>query len=231
MSDEVLTRRQALGAVAGLFSVTVLSCRDKGSKQPVAIGDSSEGTPMATVPTPTLGWEVVASGNAGPGVRSRHGLVYDRRANAAVLFGGVVWTPDWDLQADTWELHGRKWTRIQTSEAPPARHRGAMVYLDNRERSLLFGGQGVTNDILGDTWTYTNHNWQRVKVGAVRPSPRCGHCMAFDEQAGVAVLFGGIDVRMNSLGDTWVFDGTFWKEVRDRLPPLAATRPSLMTRI
>jgi hypothetical protein len=43
--------------------------------------------------------------------------------------------------------------------------------------------------------------------------------MAFDEQAGVAVLFGGIDAKMNSLGDTWLFDGTSWKEVRGRNPP------------
>lgn len=105
-----------------------------------------------------------------------------------MLFGGVVWTPEWNLQADTWELHGRKWSRIRTSEAPPPRHRGAMGYLDNRGLTLLFGGQGKTNDILGDTWTYAARRWQQVSPGATSPPPRCGHCMAFDEQAGVAVL-------------------------------------------
>jgi hypothetical protein len=139
--------------------------------------------------------------------------------NAAVLFGGVVWGPDWNLQADTWELHGRKWIQIDTSKTPPARHRGAMVYLDNRERSLLFGGQRETGDFLGDTWTYAGQNWQRVMEGRVRPMPRCGHCMAFDERVGVAVLFGGIDKRQNSLGDTWLFDGTLWTEVRGSAPP------------
>jgi Galactose oxidase, central domain len=219
MSDGVFTRRHALGVIAGLFGMSVLGCRDKRGGKPVRTGDSSEGTPMVAGPAPTLGWEVIASGNAGPGVRSRHGLVYDRSTSAAVLFGGVVWTPDWNLQADTWELHGRKWARIRTSEAPPARHRGAMVYLDNRGQTLLFGGQGETNDLLGDTWTYAARRWQRVRPGTVTPPPRCGHCMAFDEQAGVAVLFGGIDARMNSLGDTWVFDGSSWKEVRGSAPP------------
>jgi hypothetical protein len=43
--------------------------------------------------------------------------------------------------------------------------------------------------------------------------------MAFDEQAGVAVLFGGVDAAMKSLGDTWLFDGTSWKKVRGTNPP------------
>jgi Galactose oxidase, central domain len=174
---------------------------------------------MAAAPIPALGWEVIASGAAGPGVRSRHGLVYDRAAKAAVLFGGVVWTPDWSLRADTWELRGRKWARVRTAATPPARHRGAMVYLDSRERSLLFGGQGDTNDFLADTWTYAGQAWQRVKAGPAGPPPRCGHCMAFDERAGAAVLFGGIDAGMNSLGDTWVSDGNSWREVRGPAPP------------
>jgi Galactose oxidase, central domain len=221
MSDRVVTRRQAIEAVTVLFSVTVLGCRDNGSEKPGRIGASVEETTVNRVPTPTLGWEVIASGNSGPGKRSRHGLIYDRSMKAAVLFGGVVWTPDWNLQADTWELHGREWTRIETSETPPARHRGAMAYLDNREQSLLFGGQGVTNDILGDTWTYSGRRWRRVRPAAVPPPPRCGHCMAFDEQAGVAVLFGGIDAKLNSLGDTWVFEGNSWKEVRSTTSPPA----------
>jgi hypothetical protein len=42
--------------------------------------------------------------------------------------------------------------------------------------------------------------------------------MAFDERAGVAVLFGGIGAKRESLGDTWLFDGTSWTEVRGKSP-------------
>src|SRR5438270_805038 len=82
----------------------------------------------------------------------------------------------------------------------------------------LFGGQGRTNDLLGDTWTYASRQWRQLRPRTAPPA-RCGHCMAFDEQAGVAVLFGGIDGRMNSLGDTWVFDGDSWRETRGSGPP------------
>jgi hypothetical protein len=94
-----------------------------------------------------------------------------------------------------------------------------MVYHDKREQSLLFGGQGVTNDILGDTWTYSGRRWRQVRPGVLSPPPRCGHCMAFDEQAGIAVLYGGIGAKLNSLDDTWVFNGSSWMEVRGIGPP------------
>src|SRR5438105_2011060 len=113
MSDRAITRRQALEATAAVFLAAGLSgCRGRRL-------DRARG------PVPTLGWEVIAGGDDGPGPRSRHGLVYDRAANAALLFGGVVWAGGGRLQADTWELRGRQWTRIDTPEPPPARHRGA----------------------------------------------------------------------------------------------------------
>lgn len=174
---------------------------------------------MSRDPAPALGWEVIASGKAGPGPRSRHGLVYDRTAKAAVLFGGIVWGAPARLLADTWELHDRTWTRIATPEAPSARHRGAMVYLDSRELSLLFGGQNAAGDFLGDTWTYSSRRWRRVQPRGMAPSPRCGHAMAFDEQSGAAVLFGGIKPDDTPLGDTWLFDGAAWQPVSGSSPP------------
>jgi hypothetical protein len=164
-----------------------------------------------------LGWEEIASGSDGPGKRSRHGLVYDRSAKAAVLFGGVVWGPRWRLQSDTWELRDGDWERVRTSEAPPARHRGAMVYLDSKEQSVLFGGEGEQS-LLGDTWSYSGRRWRKVPGGKAAPAPRCGHAMAYDEGAAAAVLFGGVGADMNSFGDTWLFDGSSWEQIRGMGP-------------
>jgi hypothetical protein len=152
-------------------------------------------------------------------MRSRHGLVYDKSQQAAVLFGGMVWGPRPGMKSDTWELHGLQWFQIDQPESPPARHRGAMVYLENRNQSLLFGGQAKNLSMLGDTWLYSKRQWHRIQTGAVRPSPRCGHSLAFDESAGVAVLFGGIDPDDNPLGDTWIFTGATWTRIRVAGPP------------
>ncbi len=68
--------------------------------------------------------------------------------------------------------------------------------------------------MLGDTWTYANRRWRRWKRWwGRRPEPRCGHAMAFDEEAGQTVLFGGIARGDRTLGDTWVFQGGSWREV------------------
>ena len=174
---------------------------------------------MTADSVPTLGWEVIASGDAGPGVRSRHGLAFDRAANRVVLFGGIVWSPEWTLPADTWELRGRRWLRVRTGDTPPGRHRGAMAYLDAQKQTLLFGGQGEANNFLGDTWTYVDQRWRRVRPGAPAPSPRCGHSLAYDETASVAVLFGGVDAAYNSRNDTWLFDGRSWEQVHGKAPP------------
>ncbi len=168
-----------------------------------------------------FGWEVVASGDDGPGLRSRHCLAYDPGARATVLFGGIVWHEGGALRADTWELRGGEWSRVECREPPPARHRGAMIYDARRGACVLFGGQESLGGLLRDTWTYADRRWQQWRPGwwAARPSARCGHCLAFDEAAGEAVLFGGIGGFDRPLGDTWVFDGDSWREVPGPAPP------------
>lgn len=181
---------------------------------------------MVMKPAPKFNWQVIAAGDAGPGPRSRHGLVYDRSDRAAVLFGGVVWSSE-ALQNDTWELRGKEWTEVLTPESPPPRHRGAMVYLDSMEETLLFGGQGRRNVFLDDTWLYSEQEWTRFaprrswfsRSEVTTPSPRCGHSLTYDEKKGVAVLYGGIDPQDEPLGDTWLFDGEGWQELDIPGPP------------
>jgi hypothetical protein len=96
-----------------------------------------------------------------------------------------------------------------------------MVYDAGRGYSVLFGGQGSAGDLLGDTWTYENWRWRRWRTGwwRRRPPPRCGHSLAFDEEAGAAILFGGIDRNDNPMGDTWAFNGVSWQPIRGPAPP------------
>lgn len=214
MHIPTLTRRQTLHLATAALGSALVGC---GGRPEPGVPQQPE-TPLPPLePPPALGWQPLVQGNAGPGPRSRHGLVYDRNAKVAVLFGGVVWEGEGSLQGDTWELRNRTWTRIATPTTPPARHRGAMTYLDSRAHSLLFGGQAGNGDFLGDTWTYAAQNWQRVPGPA--PAPRCGHCLAFDEQADVAILFGGIAPNDKPRGDTWLFDGTAWKQAGGKGPP------------
>jgi hypothetical protein len=97
-----------------------------------------------------------------------------------------------------------------------------MVYDARRGQAVLFGGQGTQGNtwpILGDTWTYANRRWRQWKPGTgPQPEPRFGHVLAFDEESGMTVLFGGAAGVDRSLGDTWLFDGSSWRRVRGPAP-------------
>jgi hypothetical protein len=174
---------------------------------------------MANNAPVTFTWRVVATGGESPGPRSRHGLVFDREAKAIVLVGGIIWDEHETLRSDTWEFRDGHWSQVEAA-GPPARHRGAMVYDSRRGCSVLFGGQGNRNDFLGDTWTYADRRWRQWRAWwGRRPAPRCGHSLAFDDEAGVTVLFGGVDRTQKSRGDTWLFDGGSWRPVEGPAPP------------
>ncbi|HVX13540.1 MAG TPA: kelch repeat-containing protein [Pirellulales bacterium] len=165
-------------------------------------------------------WTVIAAGDDGPGPRSRHGFAHDRQAMATVLVGGIVWERG-ELCSDTWELDEGGWHRIDGSPLPPARHRGGMVYDSHRGCCVLFGGQASNWSMLGDTWLYANRRWHQPRRGwfVSRPAPRCGHSLAFDEEEGVVVPFGGIAQGDRSLDDTWLFDGSKWRRIDGDAPP------------
>lgn len=176
---------------------------------------------MAVKAPLVFAWKPIASGEQGPGARSRHCFAYDRRAKATVLFGGIVWADGGTTLSDTWEFRKSQWFRIESQKHPPERHRGAMAYDARRGQLVLFGGhriQGKTGIFLGDTWTYADERWSPKETGA-GPAPRCGHVMAFNEESGMIVLFGGVDRNDRSLGDTWLFDGGSWRQVPGKGPP------------
>ncbi len=170
-----------------------------------------------------LGWQAVEM-NHNPGPRSRHGLVYDSAEESIVLFGGVDWGTG-ECQSDTWILKRSKWKKVRSDQTPPCRHRGAMVFDSERGFTVLFGGQ--TQDrtgwpMLNDTWTWQDGSWWlQPHRGWFWKSPahRCGHAMAFDEELGATVLFGGINVHDQPLGDTWIYDGATWSQVKGEGPP------------
>ena len=167
-------------------------------------------------PTAPYYWNTVATGSAGPGLRSRHCLAYDAGSGTTVLFGGIERRGSGNIVADGWELRKGSWSRLSSPGEPPARHRGAMVSDSQRGYAVMFGGQRDDLAMLGDTWTFTNRQWRQAAGG---PTPRCAHVMAFDEEAGVAVVFGGVSKSQRPLGDTWVFDGSRWQQIMGPAPP------------
>jgi cysteine-rich repeat protein len=155
----------------------------------------------------------VALGNERPSPRTFGAFAYDLGRRSAVLFGGST-----DTGApldDTTEWDGKRWRAAPSATSPSNRYAHTMAYDAARNQLVVFSG--VNNQ--ADTWVRDDGGWRQV-VTAHAPPSRDYAGMAYDSAHKQIVLFGGFStVTELALDDTWVWDGTDWREVT---PP---TRP------
>jgi cysteine-rich repeat protein len=105
------------------------------------------------------------------------------------------------------------WFNLQSSFVFP-RMSLAMAYDGARGRVVLFGGDWGSFSPSNDTWEWDGATWRQLALRATTlPPPRRGHVMAYDAARRVVVLFGGQAPTLGLLDDTWIWDGTTWKDV------------------
>ncbi|MGE3173170.1 MAG: kelch repeat-containing protein [Planctomycetota bacterium] len=155
-----------------------------------------------------VSWTKVSNGNAPIG-RYGHASCFDRPSGRTVLVGGVERFGA--ALGDSWEWDGARFTE-RTGFTPTARSFGAMACAGPSGPSVLFGGRSATSSPMSDTWYFGASGWtQGPQVVVPNPPPRYGHAMAWDEDRGRIVMFGG---RGSSglLADTWEWNSaTAWQ--------------------
>ncbi|MBE0670732.1 MAG: hypothetical protein IH588_09100 [Anaerolineales bacterium] len=109
------------------------------------------------------------------------------------------------------------WVRLQPDHSPGRRANAGIAHDLARQRIVMFGG---ISDWLGGKFLYENSTWEWEGSDWIEmhpetvPLPRAGHMMAYDEKRGVVVMFGGEDKSGKYVfSDTWIWDGTDWKEI------------------
>ncbi|MFB9279594.1 S-layer homology domain-containing protein [Cohnella cellulosilytica] len=60
---------------------------------------------------------------------------------------------------------------------------------------------------------YSQPPWKEVDHSSPGPEARFASAMAYDEDSGNTLLFGGVDVNHDDLDDTWMWDGRNWTDV------------------
>jgi hypothetical protein len=169
-------------------------------------------------------WELITV--EGPGPREAAGMAYDAGRGNVVLFGGAQ---NGVMMNDTWEWDGREW--IQSSlEGPDARFPAGFVYDEVNQNLVLFGGHKYDDTgfiIYGDTWAWNGTSWEFITSDG--PTERDGARAVFDPLAQNVFLFGGAEITTNvrNMNDTWIWDGTRWKEVQNAMAPLARVHPAM----
>lgn len=60
---------------------------------------------------------------------------------------------------------------------------------------------------------YSQPPWKEVDQSSPGPVARFASAMAYDEDSGSTLLFGGVDINYDDLDDTWMWDGQRWTDV------------------
>lgn len=108
-----------------------------------------------------------------------------------------------------------QWQPLTPDHLPGPRSGAAIAYDTQRQRAILFGGNGAWNgkewEYDNSTWEWDGKDWKQINT-PVSPSGRTLHAMAYDESRHKVVMYGGQNAG-GYLADLWEYDGTTWKRL------------------
>lgn len=160
-----------------------------------------------------------------PPARFHQAMAWSPEHNAVVMTGGQRWLNGTStIFNDTWKWTGTDWVQLTpTGTLPPERAAASMVWSQDLQGLVMFGGQRFLV-LRNDMWLLKNNVWsQLVANGAAGAPPvRSTAAMSYSEANGHIVLFGGLaGTSSNGLcpnvgcayrGDTWVYDNGAWTQ-------------------
>lgn len=151
----------------------------------------------------TLSPDVTALPFLGPPPRHHAGMVYFPPRQSVVLFGGV--DSNGALLADTWELDPASGAWTARAGTGPAARQATLVYDPMLKRLVLAGGAGANGQPISDLWSYDANGTWTQEPGNRGGGNRTGAGITITD-AGVAVLYGGVDSAGTVLQDLLTFD-------------------------
>jgi uncharacterized protein (TIGR03437 family) len=130
---------------------------------------------------------------------------------------------------DTWVWDGSNWTQKFPQTNAVERGNQAMAYDAAHQQVVMFAGFNyMPASLLDDTWVWDGSNWTQ-KLPQNSPPARDYHAMAYDSTNSQIVMFGGEPSEVlqtvgpptpgTPLRDTWLWDGSNWKQ------PLTSAKP------
>lgn len=152
-----------------------------------------------------------------PCPRNQPVIAYHEKENTIFLFGGYCSESKTQLN-DLWKFNGNEWVSVPSNHMPKARSGHSMIYDEQRNRLLVFGGKNNKGELLNDLWSWNGNDWK--KISDIGPMPRQSHRMVYNSNNGDLFLFGGSNAEGNALNDTWIYRNEKWIQLEsDNLPP------------
>lgn len=190
-------------------------CYDASRQRTVRLGGSRNSAPTDEV----WQWDGqvwARQFEPGPTPRTYAAATFHVATNRLLLFGG--WASTTSRLGDTWERGPTGWTIRNSSLMPTPRFQHAMAYDERRQRTVLFGGQGLTQ-VTSDTWEWDGSAWLG-RPAATIPPVRSQPAFAYDPVQARVVMFGG-NGTTSRLDDTWEWDGVDWRQLTPPHHPAA----------
>jgi tetratricopeptide (TPR) repeat protein len=118
-------------------------------------------------------------------------------------------------------LEGNEWKVLTDLPEMKATEPG-LVYDEDRNRLVAFGGSSGRGQINGTTWEWDGSSWKKFEGQG--PKARSSFAMVYDSKRHKTVLFGGTGANPHAFSDTWEYDGKKWVKASDSGPgPRLAT--------
>ena len=165
-----------------------------------------------------LDWQSISPLLAPPALFSS-GMTYDSESDRIILFSGAI-TP-YVVHNGTWsyDYNTNTWENMSPVVKPGGRGSGVMVYDEESDRIILFGGirqyyaPPEPLQCWSDTWAYdyNTNTWENM-TPEFGPRSRGMHNLAYDSESDRVILYGGAwgDASATGgrgiLGDTWAYD-------------------------
>lgn len=150
-----------------------------------------------------------------PGKRCCMGMAYFPGPNLTYMYGGRDETGN--SEDDTWAWNGTSWSEVNTGTSNPGRRSSTrMVYAQNLDVIVLFGGQNCVNSSCmvsnNETWFFdpskpNNLKWQPCGCPGERPIARTSEALGYHFDAEYVLLFGGVAGNQGRQNDTWELVG------------------------
>jgi hypothetical protein len=137
-----------------------------------------------------------------PGGRAAAAAGLDPVTHRVVMFGGLAGINPYN----TWTWTAATVPRI-SDDAATIVYDASAAYSPQLGGVTLFGGADA-GTALNDTWLWNGADWRSIRTGR-SPSPRESFGMAYDEQLGTIVVFGGqkVNTLYGTRGSSAASDG------------------------
>jgi hypothetical protein len=142
--------------------------------------------------------------------RVDYDVAFDPDRGKLVLIGGAT-AGVTDAAVWEWDLAGHSWARRTPAAGPPVmpgRSLHAIAYDSDRRVVIVVGGRSPPNVLLDDSWEWDGARaaWSETTPPTMRPLPRTGHRLLYDEKRATALLYGGSVTQDTTYGDREIWE-------------------------